>query len=102
MNSTGSMPGSMRQREQLDQADQAELDVLIDALLEAVLDHRSRCAICRSGGPWCEALRDCFEIVVGWRRQRLRRSRAEWLRRELDDAEYLRQVAHRRRMGAAA
>jgi hypothetical protein len=63
-------------------ADQAELDVLLDAFVGAVLVHRDRCAVCSAGGPWCEPLRDRFEGILDWRRTRALRSRAVWLRAE--------------------
>jgi hypothetical protein len=61
-------------------ADSAELDVLVDALLDAVYMHREQCKICATGGPWCDALRDCLQIVQEWRRSRDRLSKAEHLR----------------------
>lgn len=59
-------------------ADQAELDVLVDAFVGAVFDYR-RCSVCAAGGPWCDAVRDCFHIVIDWRNTRARRSEAAWL-----------------------
>jgi hypothetical protein len=64
------------------QADQAELEVLIDALLDAVSLHREKCKACGPDGPWCEALRDCLKIVVNWRNGRYLLSHAEWRRAE--------------------
>jgi hypothetical protein len=63
-------------------ADAAELDVLFDAFLEeAYWKHLERgCDECGSGGPWCDGLRDVFEIVLDWRRRRRLQSKAEWLR----------------------
>lgn len=66
-------------------ADSAELGVLVNAFVEAVFDHRERCSVCRADGPWCEAIRGCFEIVLSWRRERRLRSEAEWLRRVQND-----------------
>jgi hypothetical protein len=61
-------------------ADAAEQDVLVDALITAVLDHRQRCSVCSKGGPWCTALREGFEIVQDWNRSRRLRSLAAYLR----------------------
>ena len=79
-------------------ADQAELDVLVDAFVGAVLDHRCRCSVCSTGGPWCDALCDCLAIVVEFRNTRARRSEAEWLRAQFDDLEWERARQHDARM----
>lgn len=68
-------------------ADQAELEVLIDAFVRGVLDHRARCPHCTTHEPWCENLRDAFDVVLEWRNTRARRSRAFWLREEADEVE---------------
>ncbi len=65
-------------------ADAAELDVLVDELVRTVFDHRPECPVCVAGRTWCAVLRDCFEIVIEWRRSRSLRSRAEWLRERRD------------------
>jgi hypothetical protein len=70
---------SLSQKPWWTEADRAEFDVLIDALVGAVLDHRQRCTICAAGGPWCAALRDGLCIVIEWRNTRIRRSKAAWL-----------------------
>ena len=62
------------------EADAAELGVLVDELVGAALDHRRRCSVCKTGGPWCGPLRDCYEITIAWRNTRSRQSKAEWLR----------------------
>jgi hypothetical protein len=61
-------------------ADAAELDVLVDALMDAAYDHRVRCKVCSTGEAWCDALRDCLQIVQGWQHSRDRLSKAEHLR----------------------
>lgn len=61
-------------------ADVAELDLLTDALVDAVFAHRERCSTCRAGGPWCASLRAAFEALLAWRRRRILHSRANWLR----------------------
>lgn len=63
-------------------ADDAELDVLVDAFVGAVLAHRTGCAVCCAGGPWCAPLAECFDGLVAWRRSRALRSKAVWLRAE--------------------
>jgi hypothetical protein len=62
------------------EADQAELDVLIDAFVKCVMDHTDGCAICSAGVPWCSALEECFQGILDWRRSRALRSKAVWLR----------------------
>jgi hypothetical protein len=66
------------------EADQAELDVLIDALVGAAWAHK-RCARCRELNSWCEPMREAFEALIEWRRSRGLRSRAEFLR-DLDNS----------------
>jgi hypothetical protein len=70
-------------------ADQAELDVLIHAFVDAVWAHRARCSTCASGGLWCVPLREALEAVLDWRWSRLLRSKAAWLR----EREWLREQA---------
>jgi hypothetical protein len=65
-------------------ADNAELDVLVDVFVRGALDHRERCRVCASGGPWCLELREAFQIVVDWQRTRRRQSLAVWLRSRQD------------------
>jgi hypothetical protein len=60
-------------------ADDAELDVLFDEFVGIWHRHRDNCETC-SSGPWCDGLRDCFQIVLDWKRGRELRSKAEWLR----------------------
>ena len=62
------------------EADQAELDVLLNAFIDGVYLHREKCAVCRNGGPWCDALRRGFEDVLDFRRSRAMLSKALYLR----------------------
>jgi hypothetical protein len=64
----------------LTDADDAESDVLLDALITGVYDHRERCAVCSQGGPWCSNLVDAFQILMVFRRTRQLRSLAAYLR----------------------
>ena len=51
-------------------ADDAELLVLVQEFVEGAYEHRSRCAICSQGGPWCKQLRDALEVIIDWRDRR--------------------------------
>jgi hypothetical protein len=62
------------------EADQAELDVLVNELVRAGFAHRAGCSICSARAGWCEAMRDALEGLVEWRRGRELRSKAAWLR----------------------
>jgi hypothetical protein len=66
-------------------ADQAELDALIWALVRGVLEHREDCDICRAGFPPCPYIGEAIEAVLDWRSFRHLLSKAEWLRRDLDE-----------------
>lgn len=72
------------------EADAAELDALVDALVAAAARHR------REGCAGCLPGRSCSRIVAGvhvvleWRESRIRQSRAAWLRAELDADEWFR------------
>jgi hypothetical protein len=65
-------------------ADDAELDLLVHEFIRAAFAHRADCETCRGGRAWCGPLADAFEGVLEWRRGRVLRSRAAWLR-ELQD-----------------
>ena len=60
-------------------ADQAELDVIVNKLVEATLAHRE-CARCRERPAWCPPMEAAFEAVLNWLRARRLLSRAEYLR----------------------
>ena len=70
------------------EADEAELDVLVFELVRAVHAHREGCSICREGGPWCAPLVGALDAVVEWRRGRILRSKAQWLRARDTAAEW--------------
>jgi hypothetical protein len=62
-------------------ADDAELDVLVHALVHGVFDHREKCAICLAGEPYpCPHVQAAIAVVVEWRDKRALLSRAEALR----------------------
>jgi hypothetical protein len=67
-------------------ADQAELDVLVCAFVDAAWTHGERCVTCKTGG-WCEPLREGLDLVLEWRRRRLLHSEAAYLRAAQDLAE---------------
>jgi hypothetical protein len=60
-------------------ADEAELDVLVNAFVGAACAHKA-CVRCRELNTWCPPMISAFEAVLEWRRSRQLRSRAEWLR----------------------
>jgi hypothetical protein len=70
-------------------ADAAELDVLVHALVNGYAEHRRRCRACAtSGEPGslpCPHLQAAIAEVVAWRDARLLLSRAEGLRREIEE-----------------
>lgn len=71
-------------------ADDAELDVLGHALAYGYAEHRRRCRVCaRRGEPGslpCPQLQAAIAEVVEWREARALRSRAEALRRAVEEA----------------
>jgi len=69
------------------EADDAELDVLVDELVNGIGEHRPQCASCAAGFPPCPHIRRAIEAVLEWRKARELRSRAEWLRAERDRIE---------------
>lgn len=60
-------------------ADAAELDAIIHALVRAGWAHQE-CARCRELGTWCPPMREAAEAALDWRRARALLSRAEFLR----------------------
>lgn len=62
-------------------ADQAELDVLVNALVRAGFAHRD-CQRCRAVNTWCPPMAGAADAFLDWLRARELLSRAEWLRRE--------------------
>jgi hypothetical protein len=71
-------------------ADEAELDLLVHELVLAVRFHRERCPVCATGEPGgiaCESILAAVAAVIDWRRGRILRSRARWLRERRTDAE---------------
>jgi hypothetical protein len=62
------------------EADESELDLLVHELVKAVHAHREACSTCKVGSPWCAPLGDALQAVVDWRRGRVLRSKAAWLR----------------------
>jgi hypothetical protein len=80
------------------EADEAELDVLVDVLVGVVWRHKSGCLVCTFEGQLCdparEALRRAVEVIEDWKRKRALRSRAAWLAdRETDRLGVLRIAA---------
>jgi hypothetical protein len=69
-------------------ADGAELDVLVFALVNGVFDHRELCALCRANEAPCPHVQKAIAVVVEWRDARALLSKAEALRearRRLED-----------------
>jgi len=65
-------------------ADDAELDVLVHALVADYLEHRELCAICATS-EICPHVSKAISEVVEWRDARVLLSRAQALRR-IEDA----------------
>ena len=61
-------------------ADQAELDVLLHALVVDFFEHRKRCGICLAGHEACPHLKAAIAVVLDWREARVLLSRAQALR----------------------
>jgi hypothetical protein len=59
--------------------DQAELDVLVYALVRAGFAHRD-CDRCRALNTWCPPMAEAAEAVFDWLRFRRLLSRAQFLR----------------------
>jgi hypothetical protein len=60
-------------------ADEAEVELVAEALVEAAFAHRERCSACRTTGTSCDELRDAIAAAVRWAQRRHRRSRATYL-----------------------
>jgi hypothetical protein len=71
-------------------ADQAELDLHLWRVVDAVFGHRESCDTCRAGVEPCGYVRDAIGELVDWRRERILLSAAEHARlertRELEEA----------------
>ena len=76
------------------EADQAEFDVLVYALVRGIFRHREHCAACaRSGSAvYCRAVERAVEEMLDWLQ----------LRSLLSRAEYLADEKHTRQAGRAA
>ncbi len=66
-------------------ADKAELDALWGEWVDGSQEHRDRCRACLEheriyGSQWCNALQSALEVVLEFREQRIRVSKAQWLR----------------------
>lgn len=61
-------------------ADTAELDVLINELVDCFFEHRETCVTCQTHSAACTSLRTAIEVVLDWRRKRELLSTAENLR----------------------
>jgi hypothetical protein len=69
-------------------ADRAELDVRAHELVVTAEAHRETgCEACAAGYPPCPFVRAAIDDVVGWRDDRILRSRAAWLRFRQDRLE---------------
>lgn len=71
------------------EADQAELDVLIDAFVRGYYSHQEGCAECRRSGPWCGDMREGWRLIEEWRTSRILLSQAAWLRAHQDTVDLL-------------
>jgi hypothetical protein len=67
------------------EADAAELDVLLWALVSDYFDHRQQCRMCLEAIEPCPSLRAAITEVLNWRTSRVLLSRAEALRAEFEE-----------------
>jgi hypothetical protein len=47
-------------------ADDAELMVLVQELVDGIYEHNERCSICSRGEAWCAHVREAFDVVLDW------------------------------------
>jgi hypothetical protein len=73
-------------------ADQAELEMLVGEVADAVFAHRGGCRACVAAGGSCEKVTDAIRELVDWREARVRTSRAAWLRGQRDLEEWAAQL----------
>jgi hypothetical protein len=73
------------------EADDAELDLLVDELIRLEYAHRERCPVCSVGIVRANCPKSCaaIEVVLGWRERRILRSKASWLRARQAAREWL-------------
>lgn len=68
-------------------ADDAELAFLLNELLRAFYPHRERCAACSTRfDHTCPRWGEAIDALLDWARHRHLLSRAEYLRRRLEEA----------------
>lgn len=65
-------------------ADQAELQLLTEELVDGAFNHRDGCPTCRAGDRTCQPIRDAIEVMLAWRHRRILHSQAAWLRAAQD------------------
>lgn len=82
------MSSSLPQQPWWTDADDAELDVLVDAFLQGLWRHKPACAACDTG-QLCASSVAALEVVLSWRRSRVLRSQAAWLRAQEAAREWL-------------
>lgn len=75
------------------EADQAELEALVWALVDGIDEHRPQCASCAAHYPPCPHIRTAIEVVADWLRKRELLSEARWLRLEREALEIRRERA---------
>jgi hypothetical protein len=62
------------------EADRAELDAAISALLDCTAEHDENCPICAAGWPPCEPRGRAVQALVDWWERRCLLSKAQFLR----------------------
>lgn len=64
----------------LTEADLAEMDVVSRVLVDAIFEHKTKCAACRAEGRYCGPIAEAIEAAVDWAELRTLKSKAMTLR----------------------
>jgi hypothetical protein len=64
----------------LTEADVAEMDVVSRVLVDAIFEHKAKCAACRETGRYCTPIAEAIQAAVDWAELRTLTSKAEALR----------------------
>jgi hypothetical protein len=71
--------GDLRRQLWWTPADEAELELVAHELVGAILAHRAACSTCRAGHS-CAIVAEAIGHALDWRKGRIVRSKAAWLR----------------------
>jgi hypothetical protein len=61
-------------------ADDAELMVLVQELVDGIYEHNEKCSVCSLGEVWCSHVREAFDVVQDWIERRRAASFAAGMR----------------------